>query len=68
MILYYNASKFNDQEQSNFFYGYFCFETDQYEKAIELLNKAIKINPVSNPKKYFTLANILKGQEGLNHY
>jgi tetratricopeptide (TPR) repeat protein len=68
IILYYNAYKFTSEEQASFFYAFFCYETGQYDRATELLNASIKISPVSNPKKYFILANILKGQEGLNHY
>lgn len=68
LVMYYNAYKHKDDEQSNFFYGYFCFETGQFSKAEELLKKAVEISPLTNPKKYFTLAEIVGGNDSLNHY
>lgn len=56
----------NDEVLSS--YGIFLSENDEEEKATFVLERAIKLHPNTNYKKYLYLAQLKEGKESLQIY
>nr|ACO14735.1 TPR repeat-containing protein YDR161W [Caligus clemensi] len=58
----------NDHPKALELSSFLLLEAGEVEKAIEFLNKAIRVQPEEGYEKYFTLAQLSSGQESLDIY
>ena len=49
-------------------FGYFLYEVGFNDLSKELLVKSVQLDPQGDPRKYFTLGEMHRSEEGLNYY
>ena len=74
-ILTETVKRFPDSAKAFFELGYLQYELDRLDEAIVNLKQSIALDPIRNPKKYFTLAEmsshsdaVLLYETGINLY